>query len=143
MNSLLAFESNPSVLACRAAIELDNILLDRISDFKAIPLLIENLHHFDSLAGVALDPGEALVLNRAIANSTVVTTPMVTTDELLKNTSDIRSRLQDVISNPKEYRINKPEEIKKLRAFCIELSKSVSSFTRTMNEMEPKHPFRR
>jgi len=142
MPAIMALDLNLSLLACRAAIELDNLLLDRIMDFKAMPLLAETLKRIESSTSFSLDPGEALVLNRAIASSSIIAKPSETTDQLLKSASDIRGLLEKVMANPQDYKSN-TEVLINLRAFCVELSKSAASYNRTMDEMEPKHPFRR
>ena len=140
--SFSGFESTLPSLACRAAIELDNLLLGRLSVVKAIPLLAANLRELEGGSPSLLDPRAALIINRAISNVHMLDHPVATADQLITHAYEIRKRLEN-ITKESIMDENNVEEIKKLRSFCVELSKSAVAFYDFLDEMEPSHPFRR
>ena len=144
--SFSGFESTLPSLACRAAIELDNLLLGRLSVVKAIPLLAANLRELEGGSPSLLDPRAALIINRAISNVHMLDHPVATADQLITHAYEPRAsdiHLDPDITKESIMDENNVEEIKKLRSFCVELSKSAVAFYDFLDEMEPSHPFRR
>lgn len=138
---MTALEHGLPTIACRAAIEIDNVLLNRLEKFKAVPQLVKTLEGIQSDLDI-IDPGDAIVINRAISNTGIVATSLTTTNELKSHANNIRTRLKALFENS-IVSDNIKDELKQLRSFCIELSKSAASYTHSFDEMEPRHPFRR
>ena len=138
---MTSFEEGLPSLACRAAVELDNAILERLSAFVAVPQLVKTLEGIQN-DPAQLDPGGAVVINRAISNARMNTSALTTTLQLTAQPGEIRERLRAIATNPKESKIE-PDELKTLRSFRVELSRSPRAYSSSLDEIEPRHPFRR
>jgi len=134
--------------ASMAAVELDNLVRGRQYTLSAVESLTKYLA-LDESAGSRehamslLDPSTYVVLNHAIHSSRYLETAAKTTKAVSDKVSKIRELLESVIRDPDRKRETMSEEIRKLRAFCVALSKYASSLESSLEEFEPSHPFRR
>lgn len=116
-------------LALDAAIALDNVLLGRpsgdLSTLRQLATAIE-----ESLpSGSAIDPTTAFAVRHALINTPGV--PVVTTaGELVENTNKLAAQLAEFHA-PGD--VPSEEEIKRLRAFCLGLSRSLNGLRRGAN----------
>ena len=135
-------------LACRAAVELDNLGLGRSSGLESVRKLSLSLKK--SLPEVAdfaspsslFDPTMAIVVNGAISD-TKQAEPIRQMAELLGETKNITDRLENLLQDPDEFCRTSLDQVKELRSFCLALSKRAFGFKRPRQSRTPQHPFRR
>lgn len=145
---LLQIENDLPSLACQAAIEIDDVILNRSRELKAVPrlatLIAESIPNVSDMATQAslLDPTAVVVVNRALMDSTFGPT-LKKVEELVATTERMTQSLKDLTTNPPMFRSAKPDELKKMRAFCLALSRHASAADRTWEEESQRHPFRR
>jgi len=135
-------------LACRAAVELDNLNLGRSSSLENVQKLSRSLK--ESLPEVAdfaspsslFDPTMAIVVNGAISD-TRQAEPIRQMAKLLDETKNITDRFENLLRDPTEFCRTSLDEVKTLRSFCLALSKRAFAFKGPRQSRTPQHPFRR
>jgi hypothetical protein len=140
-------ESDLASLACQAAIELDNLILDRPTTFDSVRRLIATIAESvpDSARAFSpsslLDPTAVLVLNRAIGDAVPGVAPN-RVDELVRHAARMIQQLSDMIANPEHSRASRLSELKQMRLLCLAVSKHASAAIPSPEERIPDHPFR-
>ena len=135
----------PSV-ACNAAIELDNLLLGLTTDLPSVrelcDKLTEEVPNVSDLASPRslVDPSTVVVIHRVLRESQMGGLSDEI-DELTRQAAEIVRKLQAVIGDPSGSRSTNEEGVKKLKMFCLLLSKRASGAKKSARE--PKHPYRR
>ncbi|MBA7515519.1 hypothetical protein ES705_07561 [subsurface metagenome] len=143
ITSLRVLDPDLPYLASEAAIEYDNLLLGRKSNFKSVYILAERIRNsfeIDRGNGATrslMDPATLTVLGEAINESQdqpkvnkladLIKKAFSIADELLKNT------------NLKDNR----EELEWARTFCLALSRLAAAYHKSIFDLRPQHPFRR
>jgi len=130
--------SDLAILACQAAIELDNVILRRSTPRHAVRDLASKIREAvnvpdPALPSSLLDPNTTVALNRAIGGLT-------TLDELLERAQQVSERLLHVSSLTVASVGN--EEWEELRRFCLALSRHAASLRQAPDERS-HHPLRR
>lgn len=144
--SLMEIEEDLPWLACRAALELDNLILDRHKGFDAVPKLIKRIatplfpeietKESSEQQAAYLDPTAMVMVHRAIEVSELTLgrillegkqRPITRVNELLANTKEIVALLNSVVDTPEKCRENQKQELENMRSFCLALSKSASA----------------
>ena len=135
-------------LACRAAVELDNLSLGRSTGLESVRKLSLSLQ--ESLPEVAdfaspsslFDPTMAIVVNGAISDARQAE-PIRQMTKLLSETKTITDRLDNLLQDPDEFCRTSLDQVKELRSFCLALSKRAFGSKRPRQSRAPRHPFRR
>jgi hypothetical protein len=128
------------LMACKAAIELDNFLLGTTTELKAARTLADQLKNSiqcdrDTTQRRSLmDPATLTIV--ASAASGTATQRVTQVELLLKYAEDIAELL---IAN--DLHMNK-SKVKSARSFFLALSRSVSAYRRSILDLRPSHPFR-
>ena len=141
-------ESDLPSLASRAAIELDNIIIEQEGELKAISRLAENIER--SCSGtratthpvLLCDPSIAVVLNYAFADSEIVGGKLTTVDELLVQAKEIGSSLRSILADPVGFRQRDLRRLEQMRAFCVALSRRASAYEQSMDDYVRAYPLR-
>jgi hypothetical protein len=134
-------------LACDAAIELDNLILDRAREVAAVRKLSDRLAKelpdapdFSSLKHL-VDPSTLVVMSRAILE-----TPWAgqasEVQELTRAAGKIAQRLLSVSSDPGASRADIPG-LEQLRTFCLALSRRAAAARGSAIETKTPHPYRK
>lgn len=140
-------ESDLASLACQAAIELDNLILDRPTTFDSVRRLISAIAESVPESADAFSPSSlldataVLVLNRAIGDAALGTAP-TRVDELVRQAARIMQQLSDMIANPEHSRASSLPELKQMRSLCLAVSRHASAALPPPEERSPDHPFR-
>jgi regulator of sigma D len=139
-------------LACRAAIELDNLIRDKGDDLNAVEQLIEIISNIGQVLGsdkksgesifAQLNPTTAVALNYAIAESKL-SDKKTYLSELSKETGVIINIFKQLVDDPHKSKEENLDNVKKLKSFCIELSKHILASEYHLYETESWHPYRR
>lgn len=138
-------EKDLASVACRAAIELDNHLLNRGKELGAIStlhkLVSESLPtgHDPMAANWLRDPSAAVVINRALRQGTHTTQ----VDELVKQAHELLNQFSSLLENPKEFVKQRRSDAEKMREFCLALSRSAASTRRSPLDRNEGSVFRR
>jgi len=141
-------ESDVPSLACQAAIELDNILLDRPCGTDSVCRLARIISRSipdeqdPSSANWLLDPTAVVVVNRAIGDSTR-RQPFSTVKELVREAGELVQRFHKLIDDSEGFKKKNSDDLKKMRAFCLALSRRASAAKKSPHDRVPDHPFRR
>lgn len=141
-------KDNLASLACEAAIEIDNLLLGRKQSLVAVVALIDAIS--SSVTKVEkptrpnslLDPTTAIALNRAI-QATYSIQALKRLDELVREADRITGRLVKLVETPTQFLKQHPDELRRMKAFCLALSRSASALMHPIQDLQPEHPFRR
>ena len=140
-------ESDLASLACQAAIELDNLILDRPTAFESASRLVsaitesvpENSDPFSPNS--LLDPTVVLIVNRAIGDA-IPGEPPTRVDDLVRCAARLMQELSDLIADPGRSRANRLPELKQMRLLCLALSKCAAAAMLSPEDRFPEHPFR-
>ena len=130
-NCLSVSDPGLSFLASQAAIELDNHLLGKDVEFKAVKQLAARLEcSTEEISGTGsrkplMDTATVVVFSNAIAASGM---PAKSLAELAQKASEIASALQD--SNLER------SDIERMRAFCNCLARSVLAHEQSLYDMQ-------
>lgn len=136
------------LLACRAGIELDNLILGRSQSVGMIKRLVRQLelrinpYKITENHPIFLDPTAVVVVNRAFAACDWLPS-MRKVDELVRGANNITKTFKTLIENPVEFKTKHAEEIKQLKFFCLALSKSASGYERPRDHHRTPNPFRK
>ena len=121
-------ESDLASLACQAAIEFDNLILDRPTAFDSASRLVSAIReslpqNSDPFSpNSLLDPTAVLIVNRAIGDA-IPGEPLTRVDALVRRSARLMQQLTDLIANPQCSRANRLSELKLMRSLCLALSK--------------------
>lgn len=145
--SVLEFpaETDLASVACRAAIELDNQMLNRGNGVDSISQLHKMVSESlptgqDPMAANWLrDPSTTVVVHRALSRNS----PATAVDELVKKAREILAQFSSLIASPTEFVKQHREEAEKMREFCLALSRSASSTRRSPLDRNEGSVFRR
>ena len=142
-------ESDLPSLASHAAVELDNLILNRAQHLEAVRRLANMILGSFIPAGKgeakqsAFDPTVVVLMNRAIADSGLPDRNLRTVDELVKRADQIGEVLKRVSEHPREFRERDEEFLAQMRDFCVALSSRASARDLLFEEAEQPHPYRR
>ncbi len=145
---VIALENDLASIACQAAIELDDLILRRGQSSESIRRLLNRLSESIStsegtkVAGFLIDPTAAVVVNRAISEAGSVQ-PACKFEQLVRNTEGLTEQLGKVVANPESFRDADEDSLRKLRTFCLALSRHASAEGHRNRERVPQHPYRR
>lgn len=120
-----------SSLACHAAIELEGALGGRPLDIGAVGKLASIIASGQygstdtTRSAFLIDPTATVVLSQAILDSNLVEGPIRREEELLPVMDTIADRLQRLASVDGAGSVG-PQEVEKMRDFCLALSKGIS-----------------
>lgn len=135
-------------LACRAAIELDNLILAEAGRLDAVSALGSTLQ--ESLTEVAepaspsslLNPTTAIVVNGAISDAKRIE-PLGQLDELIGETKNITHAFDELLHDPDAFRKTRLSDLVEMRSFCLALSKRAFGFKRARQRRTRQRPFGR
>jgi DNA repair ATPase RecN len=139
------------LLACHAAIDLDNLIRKKSEDLKSVTQLIEVISQELVLSSndptskatlVKVNPATAVALNYAIHDSKFSNTQTRLSD-VIRQTKEVVECLRKVVANPKKALEEKPKKIEQLKAFCLALSKRALARSLPRFKKESRHPYRR
>ena len=142
-------EIDLSSLACDAAIELDNLILGKNSNTRAVrclaDLVLESLSvkPKSPMDAALLNPATVAVMHRAIDDSMTFSNPLTTVNQVIKEAGKIHKRFKSVSDNPDMCRQQDPNGLVEMRTFCLALSKHASAYDRSIDEWELRNPFGR
>ena len=145
---VIELENDLPSIACQAAIELDDLILGRDQSSESIRRLIDRLSEAiptsgrTTTSGYLVDPTAAVVVNRAISEAGLVQ-PASKFAELVRDTEELTEQLRQVVANPESVRDAGQDSLRKLRTFCVALSRHASAERRRNRERVPQHPYRR
>lgn len=135
-------------LACRAAIQIDDLLLERGAELSAVSDLVTQISGAvtkvdkPALPNSLLDPTTAIAVNQAI-QAAFSSQALQKLDQLVKEADRITQRLIELSRDPAVFRAENAEELGRMRTFCLALSRSFSALTRPPEDFRPDHPLRR
>jgi|WetSurMetagenome_2_1015567.scaffolds.fasta_scaffold38534_3 hypothetical protein len=141
VKGLQALDPDLPFLASEAAIDLDNLILNKTKELKAVRRLAEQLKHsinigkMDSCPRSLMDPATLTVLGEAIlqvagknGNSRI--------EDLLAQAASITEVLSN--ENPESS-----SDLEQARDFCVALSRAATVYRKSILDLRPQHPFRR
>lgn len=136
----------PSV-ACQAAIELDNLILGRTNELPSVRELSARIsaevpEMSDLNSPVFVDLLTVVALHGTLKESRI-TIPSDEIGEFTRQAGVIASLLNRVSDDPRAARSSDLEELKKLKEFCLILSKQSAAASMNPDESRPPHPYRR
>jgi hypothetical protein len=146
-NWLAAFENDLPSVASRAAIELDNLLLNRSTDLGATQRLADIIaksfpRNAEANAPAPfVNPTTAMVVNRAIADANIDKLAS-RVDELIRHARELANTLQSVTAQAERSSIDE-QRLQVMRAFCVALSRRALAEASLNRHARPQHPFRR
>jgi hypothetical protein len=141
------FERDLPSVACRAAIELHNLLRNGGRRLRALATLVSDIE--DSFGALTeptarasmLDPTTAVVMNGAI-HETISQENLETVRDLAERVMVVTEDLKALLAEPRGFTNSRPDRVVKLRDFCLAISKHASGFEPSPHDVKPKHPFR-
>lgn len=135
---LWEMESDLPSLACQAAIELDNLVIGRPVQLEAVRRLAA--HISPPISGASSpDLTTLMVIRHAIDDGDGMCTPLSTVDQLRQEASKIGESLHNLLATDR----HDPETLKKMRTFCLVLSRSASAYQQPIDDIKPRNPFRK
>ena len=148
-NGKWGLEYDLASLASHAAVELDNLILGRAERLDAVSYLARViLGSFASASKSAMriptfDPATAVVMRHAIVDSEMAGPELTTINDLSKLAGRIRVNLERLGKDPESFRRQDQEQLKRMRSFCVALSRRASALDQSVDDIEQTHPFRR
>lgn len=136
----LGWKEDLATLASRAAVELDDRILQRANTLPSVRRLSEILAssvaevHDAASPSSSLNPSTAVLLRRAIPGGHELNS----LEELLEEARKLTGRINNLVENERP----EPAALEQLREFCLELSRKALAMRRSPLE-RPGHPFRR
>lgn len=130
------------LLACQAAIELDNYILGKSSELNAVNRLGRVLRDSIGTAEGAtleetfLDPSTVAVMTRAL-DASRWSKDLRTIKELIQEAAHIANNLESPSTDSAKH------VLEKMREFCATLSICASSYLQSIQETRAPHPYRR
>jgi len=137
----------PSV-ACQAAIGLDNLILGRANGLPGVAGLSARLSEEvpaapDLNSPLSLvDPSTVVALHGTIQESRLAA-PSDDIVVLTRQAGEIVRRLKAASDDPAAARASHLEELRKLKEFCLILSRRSAATAGDPDESRPPHPYRR
>jgi hypothetical protein len=138
---LRLYDPDLPMLAAQAAIELDSLRRGKRIGLSTVNEIGNRLR--SSLEG-STESGKRAVLDSstfAIVGPALETTEWAgrvkTTDELISGAGDIADAMNKLVESADA------EQIKKIRNFCVALSKCAAAYLQSLQDLEPIHTFRR
>ena len=125
------FEQDLSTVSCFAAIELDNMILERSMGLlyvtKLVELLRESFESFGTLENspCLLNPTTTVMIFNTL--NKIENSSSHTENEIINKTKEIQEKLRLLIDDQNKRQPNFKENLQYLRNFCIELSKYSSN----------------
>ena len=84
-----------------------------------------------------VDPSWAIAMNRALESSNLGQKDLMkTVAQLVTETEQVADLLDKLVENPTKVCQDKPNDLKKLRALCLVLSRSVIACEEPVEELE-------
>lgn len=138
------YEGDLASLACRAASEIDDLIIGQTPTFVAVKRLSEILSKLTGTSSPSslVDPTTAVILNRAIGSANLQVSKR-SVDELLQETKRVTRILDGLAGEPDRFRTERITELKDLLTICLSLSRQASAFRRSPDVLRPTNPFRR
>jgi hypothetical protein len=141
-------ENDLPTVACHAAIELDNLILDRPIGLSSVDrlrfLLSESIppERDPNSPNWLRDPTAVVVVNRALGDEPS-RKPISTVGELVREAGELVAQLAELIRDPSAFRTSNAAELNKMRSFCLALSRRASATKKSPHDRIPEHRFRR
>jgi hypothetical protein len=141
-------ENDLPTVACHAAIEIDNLLLDRSGDFLSVQRLVSfisesiPLEHDPTSPNWLRDPTAVAVVNRALSDA-ATRKPISTVDELVREAGDLLQQFRELLRNPQEFKNSHTAKLAEMKSFCLALSRRATAAKESPHNRMPEHPFRR
>lgn len=131
--SLSALSPELPLLATRAAIELDNILLQKDSSLENVRLLAEQLN------GSTQGQGTVCQFTADLPTVDVISRALIASDCKVKTIADAAMEAWRMASELNAVGEGEEEaaRLKRLRTFCVELARSASIFRSMFEEAQP------
>lgn len=139
-----------SYLTCEAALELDNLLLDKSPTLAAVRIMSQAIGGRNGDNGVSQvsrlfdpvsNPVDAVTMSSALAESRIAE-PRTRTD-LSDATVLVQEKLGKIMDNPERVRLEDPEDVERMRGFFLSLYKNIASQRRPEDEWRSEHPFKK
>ena len=137
----------PSV-ACQAAIELDNLILGRGTSLLGVVELsnrlteeVPNVPDLNSPLSL-VDPSTVVALYGTLQEACIIGSSGDIAD-LTRRTEEIVLRLKTVNDDPQAARSADLGGVRKLKEFCLILSRRAAAAGGDLDEARPPHPYRR
>lgn len=121
-----SLENNLSSIACRAAIELDNLIIGQQTDLESVRQLavkITALVSGDAGGQSVPNPSAVVVMNRAIHDCHWSSEPPARVDDLVRQAGQITDRLTRLAQGNPQDETHTDIDPAKLRLFCLTLSR--------------------
>jgi hypothetical protein len=144
-DALWELQNNLATVACYAAGEVDDLILDRPNGFVAVRRLLRMIK--DALFGETfqgspeslIEPTTAAAMNRALGHSNpALKDNLKTVDQLLAESRRVALSLEGVVKDPNRMKREEPAELERLRALCIALSDSALACAEPIDEGQPQ-----
>lgn len=139
---LRALDPNLPFLASEAAIDIDNLLSNRAEDLTAIETLAKLLTNSMEQGGTGgpprslMDPGTLTVLGQALAEAR--------SSQALQKMEDLLTEAARIAGSLSSHDLKeKPDELERLRDFCVALSRAAVAYHKSIGDLRPSHPFLR
>jgi K+-sensing histidine kinase KdpD len=131
-----------SLLACEAAIDLDNLLLKKYEDLSMVKNLAQQLQYTVEVAS-ANGTGRALMdaATFSVLTQAVLGAPGISTVSQMEDIFKRAAEMADLMSSADLA--TDPEKQKTAKKFCLALSKAASDYSRSIYEPSDRHPFER
>ena len=140
-------ENDLSSLACRAAIDLDNLIIGRGTNLNGLRRLATAISTALSPSGHAADalplnPTAVVMMNRAIHDSNWSAEPLTSVEDLVKQAQQITDSLKHLAESVRPEENRADTNSVRLRIFCLSLSKLAlaSERSRAPNETRTSIP---
>lgn len=89
----------------------------------------------------SLDPTVAVVMHQAIMDSPLRSSELKNVHQLLQQARQIADYLKQIVSDPQKATENGIDELKRMRAFCLALSKRALAYEQSLYESKPAHTY--
>jgi hypothetical protein len=143
VGSINVFDPNLPSLASEAAIDIDNMIANRLIDYDAMRKLSQMLKN--SINDNTSYPNN---LRMDFATSSIIGEVVVKTfinDNKIKIDEQIFNKRILEIANilSKDNPLDDIADLEKAMVFCLALSKASLSFRKSLRDLRPQHPFRK
>lgn len=137
-------KDSPSRIALQAGIELGQIEKNKYEDIFALKLLYERLNSVCEYYRSHEDYGlfdETYKINKSFEKSKLIQAPK-TIPEFFRGLEEVVSSFKKIIDNPRDFKKNNGDYIKKMKSFCLALHDSEIPILPQFDPYEPQHPFK-
>ncbi len=132
-----------AIVSCFAAREVHELLESQGGELEAVRNLVKIIKESiifvgqDSSPETMVDPSWAIAMNRALESSNLGQKDLMkTVAQLVTETEQVADLLDKLVENPTKVCQDKPNDLKKLRALCLVLSRSVIACEEPVEELE-------